>query len=184
MLEKGRRPGQKLLITGKGRCNVTNRCDTDTFMANVPGNGRFMYSAYSQFPSDQIIHFFESLDVPLKVERGNRVFPVSDKASDVVRALVRHAEGHGAEIRCHQAVRSLEVGEGRVCGVRLADDTLISCDAVILATGGISYPATGSTGDGYRMAETTGHRLVAAKPSLVCRWRPRKPGWPMCRGSR
>lgn len=167
VLEKGRRPGQKLLITGKGRCNVTNRCDTDTFMANVPGNGRFMYSAYSQFPSDQIIHFFESLDVPLKVERGNRVFPVSDKASDVVRALVRHAEGHGAEIRCHQAVRSLEVGEGRVCGVRLADDTLISCDAVILATGGISYPATGSTGDGYRMAETTGHRLVAAKPSLV-----------------
>lgn len=167
VLEKGRRPGQKLLITGKGRCNVTNRCDTETFLANVPGNGRFLYSAWSRFDAADIQAFFEARGVPLKVERGNRVFPVSDKASDIVRALVRHAEGAGAEIRCHQAVRALEVEAGRIVGVRLAQDVLFPCDAVILATGGISYPATGSTGDGYRMAEATGHRLVTPKPSLV-----------------
>ena len=167
VLEKGRRPGQKLLITGKGRCNVTNQCDTDTFMANVPGNGRFLYSAYSKFPAEDIMSFFESNGVPLKVERGNRVFPVSDRASDIVQALVRHAEEAGAEIRCHQAVQGLEVQEGAILGVRLANDRLLTCDAVIVATGGISYPVTGSTGDGYRLAEVSGHRIVPPKPSLV-----------------
>ena len=167
VLEKGRRPGQKLLITGKGRCNVTNQCDTDTFMSNVPGNGRFLYSAFSRFSAEEILPFFESLGVPLKVERGNRVFPVSDKASDIVAALVRHAESNGADIRCHQAVESLITEDGHIRGVRLSGNRTLPCDAVILATGGISYPATGSTGDGYRMAEETGHRIVTPKPSLV-----------------
>ena len=113
VLEKGRRPGQKLLITGKGRCNVTNQCDTDTFMANVPGNGRFLYSAYSKFSAEDIMAFFESNGVPLKVERGNRVFPVSDRASDIVQALVHHAEEAGAEIRCHQVVQG-QIGRAHV----------------------------------------------------------------------
>ncbi len=167
VFEKGRRPGQKLLITGKGRCNVTNLCDTDTFMANVPGNGRFLYSSCSRFPAESIMSFFEAQGVPLKVERGNRVFPVSDKASDIVGALVRHAETAGAVIHCHQAVRELVAEAGRVAGVRLAAGRFEPFDAVIVATGGISYPVTGSTGDGYRFAEATGHRIVAPKPSLV-----------------
>ena len=167
VLEKGRRPGQKLLITGKGRCNVTNQCDTDTFMANVPGNGRFLYSAYSQFTADDIMAFFGSAGVPLKVERGNRVFPVSDRASDIVHALVRHAESAGADIRCHQEVEEILVQEGCVTGIRLASGRMLACDAVIVATGGVSYPVTGSTGDGYRFAEASGHRVVPAMPSLV-----------------
>ena len=167
VLEKGRRPGQKLLITGKGRCNVTNRCDTDTFMANVPGNGRFLYSCYGKFPAEAIMAFFEDLGVPLKVERGNRVFPASDRASDIVDALVRHAESSGAVIHCHRSVKGVETEDGRVVGVRYADDRVEAFDAVIVATGGISYPATGSTGDGYRFAEATGHAVLAPKPSLV-----------------
>ena len=148
VFEKGRRPGQKLLITGKGRCNVTNRCDTETFMANVPGNGRFLYSCYSRFPAEAIMEFFEARGVPLKVERGNRVFPVSDKASDIVGAHVRHAEQSGAVIHCHQAVKELVEEEGRIAGIRLAGGRFEPFDAVIVATGGISYPVTGSTGDG------------------------------------
>jgi len=167
VLEKGRRPGQKLLITGKGRCNVTNRCDTDTFMANVPGNGRFLYSCYGKFPADAIMAFFEDLGVPLKVERGNRVFPESDRASDIVGALVRHAESSGAVIHCHRAVKGVETEDGRVAGIRYRDDRFEAFDAVIVATGGISYPATGSTGDGYLFAAATGHAIQPPKPSLV-----------------
>jgi predicted Rossmann fold flavoprotein len=167
ILEKGRRPGQKLLITGKGRCNVTNRCDTDTFMANVPGNGQFLHSSYSRFPSEAIMRFFEERGVPLKVERGNRVFPVSDRASDIVEALVRHAESSGAVIACHRAVRGIATDNGRVCGVRFSDGRIEPYDSVIVATGGLSYQATGSTGDGYRFAKDAGHTVISPQPSLV-----------------
>ncbi len=167
VLEKGRRPGQKLLITGKGRCNVTNRCDADAFMANVPGNGRFLYSAYSCFPAESIMNFFEERGVPLKVERGNRVFPVSDRASDIVEALVRHAKSSGAVIHCQSPIAGIVTENGRVAGVRFPDGRIEPYDAVIVATGGLSYQATGSTGDGYCFAKDTGHTVVAPQPSLV-----------------
>lgn len=167
VLEKGRKPGQKLLITGKGRCNVTNRCDTDTFMANVPGNGRFLHSAYSRFPAEAIMRFFEDCGVPLKVERGNRVFPASDRASDIVGALVRHAESSGAVIQCHRPVQGIVTDNGHVTGVRYSDGRIEPYDAVIVATGGLSYQVTGSTGDGYRFAKDTGHSVIPPKPSLV-----------------
>ncbi len=167
VFEKGRRSGQKLLITGKGRCNLTNACDLDTFMANVPGNGKFMYSAYSHFSSDQLQRFFEEQGVPLKVERGNRVFPVSDRASDVVKALTHFAETAGAKVHFHSTVKKLIVEDAHIKGLQFSDGHTEAFDAVIVATGGLSYPDTGSTGDGYRFAEETGHKVVPPQPSLV-----------------
>ena len=152
-------------ITGKGRCNVTNHCTRDVFFANVTGNARFLFSAWSRFDSAETERFFEEAGVPLKVERGNRVFPVSDKATDIVDALVRECRARGVRF-LHERVTGLKCEEGRVRGV-LYGKNEEEFDAVILATGGASYPLTGSTGDGYHFAEAVGHTVVSPTPSLV-----------------
>ena len=165
VLERNERPCRKLGITGKGRCNVTNHCTRDEFFANVTGDPRFLYSAWSRFDSAATEEFFESAGVPLKVERGNRVFPVSDKARDIVDALVRTAYRAGVHLIRARA-EALLVRDGRVVGAS-ANGMEYTARAVILATGGASYPLTGSTGDGYRLAREVGHTLVPPVPSLV-----------------
>ena len=163
--EKKERDGRKLRITGKGRCNVTNHCTRDVFFANITGNARFLYSAWDRFGAEDTEAFFEALGVPLKVERGNRVFPVSDKATDVVDALVRECRATGVRV-AHANVKELLLEGDRVCGVVSAKGEE-RFDAVIVATGGMSYPLTGSTGDGYRFARAVGHTVVPPTPSLV-----------------
>ena len=156
--------GKKLLITGKGRCNVTNDCDLHTFFAHVRANPRFLYSALTGFSTRDTMELFERLGVPLKVERGRRVFPVSDRAEDIRAALLRYADG--AKIVYGDAQRIL-LRDGRAAGAVLRDGRSLPADAVLLATGGCSYPSTGSTGDGYRMAAQLGHTVVPPVPSLV-----------------
>lgn len=166
LIEKKERPARKVMITGKGRCNVTNNCNVDTLIANVPKNGKFLYSAFSGFTPKDVISFFETAGVPLKTERGNRVFPVSDKAVDIVDALVKTAKSGGTKFINATAAEIL-AENGSVSGVKLTDGRVISADSVILATGGMSYPLTGSTGDGYKMAQKLGHTVTELKPSLV-----------------
>lgn len=164
--EKNERPARKLMITGKGRCNVTNNCDVDTLISNVPKNPKFLYSAFSQFNSQDVMRFFENTGVPLKTERGNRVFPVSDKAVDIVDALVSAAKHRGVKI-LHGAACDILTDGVAVTGVRLENGVVLKTDRVILCTGGKSYPLTGSTGDGYKMAAKLGHTVTDIKPSLV-----------------
>ncbi len=166
IIEKNERPGRKLMITGKGRCNVTNNCDLDTLIANTPKNGRFLYSAFSNFLPQDTMSFFETMGVPLKTERGNRVFPQSDKAVDIVDALVKGLKPRGIKL-LHATAKSIKTQNGAVCGVELENGQIIEADSVVLATGGLSYPVTGSTGDGYRMAIELGHTVTELKPSLV-----------------
>lgn len=166
VIEKNRRPGRKLMITGKGRCNVTNNCDRDTLISNVPANGRFLFSAFSDFGTADTMEFFEKRGVPLKTERGNRVFPVSDKASDIVDALVNTVIKSGVKILTAEAEEILTENFS-VTGVRTRDGEILEADSVILATGGMSYPVTGSTGDGYEMAGRLGHTVTPLKASLV-----------------
>lgn len=166
VIEKNRRPGRKLMITGKGRCNVTNNCDRDTLISNVPANGRFLFSAFSDFGTADTMEFFEKRGVPLKTERGNRVFPVSDKASDIVDALVNAVSKSGVKILTAEAEEILTENFS-VTGVRTRDGEILEADSVILATGGMSYPVTGSTGDGYEMAGRLGHTVTPLKASLV-----------------
>ena len=166
VIEKNRRPGRKLMITGKGRCNVTNNCDRDTLISNVPANGRFLFSAFSDFGTADTMEFFEKRGVPLKTERGNRVFPVSDKASDIVDALVNTVRKSGVKILTAEAEEIL-TDNFSVTGVRTRDGEILEADSVILATGGMSYPVTGSTGDGYKMAGRLGHTVTPLKASLV-----------------
>lgn len=166
VIEKNERPGRKLMITGKGRCNLTNNCNVDTLIANVPKNGRFLYSAFSGFEPRDVMSFFESLGVQLKTERGNRVFPVSDKAADIVDALVNPAKKGGANI-VHSTAKKILAENGAVTGVLLQNGETVPADRVIIATGGMSYPLTGSTGDGYKMAQDLGHTVTELKPSLV-----------------
>ncbi|MCY1714214.1 NAD(P)/FAD-dependent oxidoreductase [Caproiciproducens galactitolivorans] len=166
LLEKKDRPGRKLLITGKGRCNLTNACDVQTLIASVPSNGRFLYSAVTQFTPQDTIRFFEDLGVPTKVERGNRVFPQSDKSVDVVDALTNFVKRNGADLVTGEAKRLILKGN-TVHGAQLADGTQISAKNVVVCCGGASYPATGSTGDGYRLAKQTGHTVTPLRPSLV-----------------
>ena len=166
VFERNERCGRKLRITGKGRCNVTNHCTRDVFFANIPGNSRFLFSAWSRFDSAETERFFEEAGVPLKVERGNRVFPVSDKATDIVDALVRECRARDVRF-VHERVTGLRIEEGRVRGVLFGKNGEERFDAVILATGGASYPLTGSTGDGYGFAEAAGHSIVPPTPSLV-----------------
>lgn len=169
VIEKMPRPGRKLMITGKGRCNITNACwDMESLMENIPHNNRFLYSAFSRFMPYDTVELIESLGVPTKVERGGRVFPVSDKAVDVVDAIVRYAKDSGAKF-LHSAVASLKFNENgsKVEAVVLEDGRVLECDSVAVCTGGCSYPVTGSTGDGYRFARQAGHRVTAVKPSLV-----------------
>ncbi|MBR2044097.1 MAG: NAD(P)/FAD-dependent oxidoreductase [Clostridia bacterium] len=166
VIERNERPARKILVTGKGRCNVTNNCDVDTLMSNIPRNGRFLYSAFNAFSPQDTISYFENLGVPLKTERGNRVFPVSDKAMDIADALVRGIRKSGVTV-INGRVQSINAVDGAVASVRLYDNSEISADRVILATGGLSYPGTGSTGDGYGIAKALGHTVTPLRPSLV-----------------
>lgn len=166
LLERNEKPGRKLMITGKGRCNVSNNCSgIQELISNVPGNGRFLYGAFSKFMPSDLVEFIESRGVPLKVERGNRIFPVSDKASDIVDLFRGYAEKKSRLIRGR--ADELLIEDSRVKGVKLESGEIISSDKVIVATGGVSYPLTGSTGDGYRLARQAGHRVIDPVPSLV-----------------
>ena len=168
VLERNDRPARKLMITGKGRCNVTNACTlVNELTEQIPGNGRFLYGAFSRFMPYDTMELFESLGVPLKIERGNRVFPESDKAVDIVDALVAYAKKSGAKLRTGVRVSSLLTGDGAVTGVVCENGETFEADAVIVATGGCSYPLTGSTGDGYALAKAAGHTVIEPKPSLI-----------------
>lgn len=165
LIERNAFCGKKLRITGKGRCNVTNACDTREFLCHVPTNPRFLYSALNCFSTEDTMAFFESAGVPLKVERGRRVFPVSDKAEDIVSALYSRVRAAGVKIITGR-VSDLFIEDGAVRGCFI-EDKLIDADAVIIATGGRSYPGTGSDGDGYRLASKAGHSITPLIPSLV-----------------
>ena len=167
LLEKMNGVGKKIRITGKGRCNITNNADIKGCIANIPGNGAFLHSAFYQFFNEDIIRLLEEFGVETKVERGGRVFPVSDQAIDVVNALQRMVIAMGGRIQTDTKVKSLVVEDGAVKGVRLDSGDILDADAVIVTTGGASYPGTGSSGDGYRMAKDVGHMIVPLTPSLV-----------------
>ena len=167
LLEKNEKLGKKIYITGKGRCNLTSACETAEFFGHVVTNPRFLYSAVYGFDNTQVMQFFEENGCPLKIERGERVFPVSDHASDVTDTLVRFIRRNGGKILFHTEIKSLIIRDGRAAGVRCADGKSISADAVIVCTGGRSYPTTGSTGDGWRFAKEAGHTVREARPSLV-----------------
>lgn len=167
MLERNDRPGRKIVITGKGRCNVTNATNLlNDLIAAVPVNGRFLYSAFSSFMPQDTMDFFEEQGVPLKIERGNRVFPVSDSSLDIVDALYGAAKKAGVKFRKGRATE-LVIENGEVVAVKTEDGETLSCAGVIVATGGKSYPGTGSTGDGYELAAQAGHTVTQLKPSLV-----------------
>ena len=165
LLEPNEKLGRKLYITGKGRCNLTNNTTPEGVLAHVTRNGRFLYSAVTRFPPAAVMEYFEALGVPLKTERGGRVFPCSDRAADVIDALFFALKKEGVVLRRGKA-EELRLAQGRVVGVSLGEESL-PAGAVILATGGLSYPATGSTGDGYRLAQSAGHTIVPPTPSLV-----------------
>lgn len=180
ILEKNEKLGKKVYITGKGRCNVTNNCDTEELFRAVMSNPKFLYSAFYSFTPQDVMEFFEEAGVPLKTERGNRVFPVSDHSSDIIRGLERELKKAGAHIHLRTEVKTVKVSpyeepdvdekkahHSRVTGVELADGGFMEGDHVLVATGGLSYQSTGSTGDGYRFAEETGHKVKALSPSLV-----------------
>ena len=165
LLERNDRLGKKLLITGKGRCNVTNNCPEQEILQNIPRNGRFLYSAVTAFPPKAIMDFLEEAGCELKTERGNRVFPVSDKAQSVLDALKKEMKRAGVVVRTGR-VRQIRMENGAVCGIATENEQY-DAGAVILATGGVSYPTTGSTGDGYAMAKALGHTVTEPQGSLV-----------------
>lgn len=167
LLEKMPRAGRKMMITGKGRCNVTSADDPADIIKNIAGNGRFLNSVIRAFDNAAVMAFFENVGVPLKTERGNRVFPQSDRAVDVVDAMMRRLRDLHVELRTNTHVRALVVTDGAIRGVRLESGDTVAADAVVLAVGGASYPLTGSTGDGYAMARDAGHHIVPIFPALV-----------------
>lgn len=167
LVEKNERVGRKLLITGKGRCNITNNCEVEELIASVNTNGKFLYSAFYTFTNDSVMEMFESLGVRLKTERGNRVFPESDRAMDVVDAMARLIKRKNIKLVTGKTVKDIKEKNGKVESVVLSDGKEIKADAVIIATGGASYQRTGSTGDGYRLAEKLGHKITPLKPSLI-----------------
>ena len=165
LLEPNSRLGKKLNITGKGRCNLTNNCSQQELMANIPCNGKFLYSAFSQLDSRDTMAFFESLGVPLKTERGNRVYPASDRSFDVSAALERRLKALGVTL-LRQRAEALVLEDGAVKGAAGGEETWCA-KAVVVATGGVSYPLTGSTGDGYRLAKAAGHTIIPPRGSLI-----------------
>lgn len=167
LLEKMHRPGRKLGITGKGRCNITNVASLPDFIAHFGPGGKFLRQAFYRFSNDELMAFFEELGVPLVVERGGRVFPASGQARDVVDALTEWMRRQGVKVRQKVSVESLLVEDRKIRGVRDSGGETYSADAVIISTGGMSYPATGSTGDGYRLARSAGHSIVPPRPALV-----------------
>lgn len=167
IFEKMPNIGRKLLITGKGRCNITNNCSVQELIKQLPGNGRFLYGVFSKFANTDMIDLLEAHGLKTKVERGGRVFPVSDRAVDVVDKLREIFIAAGGKIKTKKTVQEILVREDRAMGVRCTDKSSELADSIVLATGGASYPGTGSTGDGYLMAETLGHTIVPLKPSLV-----------------
>ena len=167
LLERNEKLGKKVYISGKGRCNLTNDCDLDTFLSQVPRNPRFLYAALSFFSPQDMMALLESAGCPVTVQRGRRVFPASEKASDVTKALSSLMRSAGVRVRLSTPVSTLETENGRVSAVRTSSGERIPADAVILCTGGFSYPATGSTGDGYRMAAEAGHAVQPPVPVLV-----------------
>lgn len=164
--EKKPRVGSKLKITGKGRCNLTAAVDQDSLIKGIPGNGRFLYSALQEFSNDDLIRFFNQRGLATKIERGNRVFPCSDDAEEVVTVLYQFVRQAGATIQTSLTVNRLRTAAGRISGVD-SNQGFIAADAVIVATGGLSYPGTGSTGDGYKLAQACGHTLIEPRPGLV-----------------
>lgn len=164
LIEKNEKPGKKLYITGKGRCNVTNDCDVDEFLSNVVSNARFLNGAIRRFPPEKFMEFLSG-KTKLKTERGNRVFPLSDKASDVTKCLCSYAEEAGAEIKLNEKVLAINAADGKVVSV-VTDKATYPCDNVIVCTGGLSYPSTGSTGDGYAFAKSFGHTIISPVAAL------------------
>ena len=167
LLEKNEKLGKKLYLTGKGRCNVTNNGDMDDFLHNVTTNKKFLYSAFNNFNNQRLIELLNSLGVKTKVERGNRVFPESDKSSDVIKALNKYLQANHVEVKLNTEVKQIMVKEQKLTGVVLQDGSLIRGEKVLVATGGLSYPQTGSTGDGYKIASNLGHSVIEPKPALV-----------------
>lgn len=167
LLEKNEKLGKKVYITGKGRCNVTNACEMDKLFENVVSNPKFLYSAFYDYNNEQVMQLLEEAGCPLKTERGERVFPVSDHSSDIIAALERLLRKKGVTIRLQTKVQEVLTGENKVTGVLLVNQEKLKADAVVLATGGLSYPTTGSTGDGYQMAEKLGHTRKECCPALV-----------------
>ena len=166
--EKNEKLGKKIYITGKGRCNVTNACDTEELFQNVVHNAKFLYSSFYAFTNTDIMDLIEKHGCPLKTERGNRVFPISDKSSDVIHALTAALRKLGVEVELHEEVADVLAEDGHVTGVRLKrGQKVVFADAVIVTTGGLSYPSTGSTGDGYRFAKELGHTITDLSPALV-----------------
>ena len=166
LLEKNEKLGKKIYITGKGRCNLTNASDMEVIFANVMSNKKFLYSAFYTFDNNQVIDLFETNGMATKTERGNRVFPVSDHSSDVIATMAKILKNDGVEVKLNTTVDSLIIKDNKACGV-VANKKEIYADNVIVCTGGLSYPSTGSTGDGYRFAETAGHTVVECTPALV-----------------
>lgn len=167
IFEKNNIVGKKIRITGKGRCNITNASDCEEHIENTPGNPYFMYSALYKFPPDKMIELVESLGVPTKVERGKRVFPVSDKAADVSEALKKYMKKNGVKLHLEKGVKDIIIENDKIKGIVTDDGKELDFDAVIVATGGLSYPTTGSTGDGYKFAKKAGHSVSKLMPSLV-----------------
>lgn len=166
LIEKMQSLGRKLLITGKGRCNITSSLDMDEFIKNIPGNGMFLYSAFKNYTNKDIIEFFKTEGLDVKEERGNRIFPVTDESKDVLECFIKKLKRLNVEIRYNTKVKEIIVQNGNVIGVK-TDNEIIKADKVILATGGASYPLTGSTGDGYDIVKQLGHTVTQIKPSLV-----------------
>ncbi|MEG1311971.1 MAG: NAD(P)/FAD-dependent oxidoreductase [Romboutsia sp.] len=167
LLEKNHRVGRKILITGKGRCNITNDCDIEELIENVPTNGKFLYSAFYTFTNDDVIQMFNKLGVKTKTERGKRVFPESDKAHDIANALEKQIKNKKVKLILNANVDKIVSKDNKIEKVILKNKTEIVCDSIIVATGGLSYPLTGSTGDGYKFAKSVGHTIVDTKPSLI-----------------
>ncbi|NLP14619.1 MAG: NAD(P)/FAD-dependent oxidoreductase [Clostridium sp.] len=167
LFEKNDRIGKKILISGKGRCNITNDTDIEGLIENTPGNGNFLYSAFYTFSNRDLIEFFEKLGLKTKVERGGRVFPVSDNSKDVNNALLKFLKKYNVDLKLNSPVKEIKTKNNTVEAVVLKDGTTVYCDSVVLTTGGASYPGTGSTGDGYAMAKALGHTIVDLRPSLV-----------------